>query len=196
MNFIDRIIGKEYSKTELQSFSSMNIILAFVLFFFAFHGLGFLSASYMKKPPHKLEEMQMLTGQIIKVNNKVVGKEDHRRIEFLDTNNTTHIVFYGNGIYHTYDDYLQLVGKKVKIWFPTQEPDMRLIEQIQYADNDKYFFKYKYDGRMEYYDYITSDYYRNTYKKWGGGALALLILQTTLTILIKRRRNVILDRVS
>lgn len=187
VKFIDKILSKEYSKTELQSFSSMNFILAFVLFFFAFHGLGFLWTSYDKKPPYRLEEMQILEGKILKLNDKKIGKETDRRLEFIDKNNTKHILYFGTGSNYPFENYVKLIGEDIRIWFPITEPDKKRLQQIQYMENDKYFMKYEYEGRMEYYNYLISDYYRNTYKKWGGGALALLILQITLTKLIKRR---------
>ena len=193
MNFIDKIIGKKYTKEELQSFSAMNIILAFVLFFFAFHGLGFLTASNYKKPPHKLEEMQVLEGKILKLHKEKVRKEDKRPLEFLDKNGVIHNLYFVTGAYHSYNDYIGIIGTDIRIWFPTTEPYTKELEQIQYLSNNQYFMEYKYNERMDGYRHITSDYYKNTYKKWGGGALALLILQIILTILIKRRRNVILD---
>ncbi|MBR0072016.1 MAG: hypothetical protein IJP87_06730, partial [Campylobacter sp.] len=93
----------------------------------------------------------------------------------------------GTGSNYPFENYVKLIGEDIRIWFPITEPYTKELEQIQYMKNDKYFMKYEYEGRMEYYNYLISDYYRNTYKKWGGGALALLILQITLTKLIKRR---------
>ena len=172
----------------------MNWVLAFVFIMFAFHGLGFLWTSYDKKPPHKLEEMQVLEGKILKLNDKKIGKEYNYRLEFMDKNNTKHILYFGTGSNYPFASYVNLIGQDIRIWFPTTEPYAKELEQIQYIKNDEYFMKYNYLARMDGYRHITSDYYRATYKKWGGGALALLILQIILSKLIQKRYRCLLNK--
>lgn len=187
MNFIDRILSKDYDEKTLNSFWGMNMILTCVLFFYVFFSFGFLTTAYTDIEPPKLNEMRFLEGKIIETNKYTVEKDlDYKELKFLDKNNTTHILLFRTSYDNTYEQYSNLINQDVKVWVWQKRPDISWIKQIQHP-NEKYFLKYDYLKEKQNYDYGTSSYYKNTYLKWGGGALALWILKFILTTLIKRR---------
>ncbi|MBQ2430961.1 MAG: hypothetical protein II500_03055, partial [Campylobacter sp.] len=67
MNFIDKIISKDYSQKELESFATMNLLITAGFILWLIVCIFTLVESYTAKPPHKLEEMQTLEGRMIEI---------------------------------------------------------------------------------------------------------------------------------
>lgn len=80
-----------------------------------------------------------------------------------------------------------IYNKDVKIWYQRIGGDTDLARQIAFKDGQMVLkYDYAFATRF-YYDTIISDSYRITYLKWGGGALALLIIQIVLTRITRRK---------
>ncbi|MBO7370172.1 MAG: hypothetical protein J6U11_03890, partial [Campylobacter sp.] len=104
MNFVDRILSKDYDEKTLNSFWGMNMILTCVLFFYVFFSFGFLTTAYTDIEPPKLNEMQFLEVKIIENNKYTVEKDlDYKELKFLDKNNTTHTLLFRTSYDNTYE---------------------------------------------------------------------------------------------
>lgn len=79
-----------------------------------------------------------------------------------------------------------IYDKDVKIWYQRIGIDTDLVRQIALKDGQM-VLKYDYAFATRFYYNAISDSYRITYLKWGGGALALLIVQIVLTRIARRK---------
>ena len=192
VKFVDKILSKDYDEKTRKSYDTMDWVLGIALWFYVFFSFGFLMTAYNRIEPPKLNEMQFLEGKIIETNKYTVEKDlDYKELKFLDKNNTTHTLLFRTSYDNTYEQYSNLINQDVKVWVWQKRFDISWIKQIQYP-NEKYFLKYDYLKEKQNYDYGTSSYYKNTYLKWGGGALALLILKVILSRLIIKRYKYLL----
>lgn len=79
-----------------------------------------------------------------------------------------------------------IYDKEVKIWYQRIGGDTDLARQIALKDGQM-VLKYDYAFAARFYYNTISDSYKITYLKWGGGALALLIIQIVLTRIARRK---------
>lgn len=190
MNFVDKIISKDYNQKELESFATMNwlVVSGFILWLIIC--VFTLAESYVAKPPHKLEEMQTLEGRMIKIIHGSRHTRGKHIVKFTDFNNTLY-TFYIQG---SYDKYYLITEARIKIWYPKTRPDENVIKQIEFLNVPKYYLQYDYEQEMDMYRHEISDYHRYIYVDWGIKALVFLILNSFFVKLIKKRRNTILNK--
>lgn len=158
----------------------MNALLRCVLLFFILGAGAALYTSYTAVLPSSPEDLQTIEGRVIYVQtnkgrgtsyyklNLVDGALKQRRF-YLDVY-STEIDGYKAAIY----------DKEVKIWYQRIGGDTDLARQIALKDGQM-VLKYDYAFATRFYYNAISDSYKITYLKWGGGALALLIIQIVLT---------------
>jgi len=82
-----------------------------------------------------------------------------------------------------------IYDKDVKIWYQRIGVDTDLARQIALKDGQM-VLKYHYAFAARFYYNTISDSYRITYLKWGGGTLALLIVQIVFTRIARRKYRV------
>ena len=153
--------------------------------FYPWRGRGAVM-SYTAVLPSSPEDLQTIEGRVIYVQtnksrgtsyyklNVVDGALKQRRF-YLDVY-STEIDGYRAAIY----------DKEVKIWYQRIWGDTDLARQIALKDGQM-VLKYDYAFATRFYYNTISDSYKITYLKWGGGALALLIVQIVLTRIARRK---------
>lgn len=173
-------------KKKIASFNQMNTLLRCVLLFFILGAGAVLYMSYTAVLPSSPEDLQTIEGRVIYVQtnksrgtsyyklNLVDGALKQRRF-YLDVY-STEIDGYKAAIY----------DKEVKIWYQKIGGDTDLARQIALKDGQM-VLKYDYAFAARFYYNTVSDSYKITYLKWGGGALALLIIQIVLTRIARRK---------
>ena len=176
----------KYDEKKIASFNQMNALLRCVLLFFILGAGAALYMSYTAVLPSSPEDLQTIEGRVIYVQtnksrgtsyyklNLVDGALKQRRF-YLDVY-STEIDGYKAAIY----------DKEVKIWYQRIGGDTDLARQIALKDGQM-VLKYDYVFATRFYYDTISDSYRITYLKWGGGALALLIIQIVLTRIARRK---------
>ena len=142
--------------------------------------------SYAAVLPSSPEDLQTIEGRVIYVQTNKGRGASYYRLNLVDSALkqrgfsldvcSTEIDGYKAAIY----------DKDVKIWYQRIGGDTDLARQIALKDGQM-VLKYDYAFAARFYYNTISDSYKSTYLKWGGGALALLIVQIVLTRIARRK---------
>ena len=174
----------KYDEKKIASFNQMNTLLRCVLLFFILGAAPY--TSYTAVLPSSPEDLQTIEGRVIYVQTNKSRGASYYKLNLVDgalKQRRFYLDVYGTEI----DGYRAAIyDKEVKIWYQRIGGDTDLARQIALKDG-QIVLKYDYAFATRFYYDTISDSYRITYLKWGGGALALLIIQIVLTRIARRK---------
>lgn len=179
----------KYDEKKIASFNQMNTLLRCVLLFFILGAGAALYMSYTAVLPSSPEDLQTIEGRVIYVQTNKSRGASYYRLNLVDS--ALKQRRFSLDVYSTeIDGYRAAIyDKDVKIWYQRIGGDTDLARQIALKDGQM-VLKYDYAFAIRFYYNTISDSYKITYLKWGGGALALLIVQIVLTRIARRKYRV------
>ena len=180
------LFDTKYDEKKIASFNQMNTLLRCVLLFFILGAGAALYMSYTAVLPSSPEDLQTIQGRVIYVQTNKSRGASYYRLNLVDSalkQRRFSLDVYGTQI----DGYKAAIyDKDVKIQYQRVRGDTDLARQIALKDGQM-VLKYDYAFATRFYYNTISDSYRITYLKWGGGTLALLIVQIVLTRIARRK---------
>ena len=176
----------KYDEKKIASFNQMNTLLRCVLLFFILGAGAALYMSYTAVLPSSPEDLQTIEGRVIYVQTNKSRGTSYYNLNLVDgalKQRRFYLDVYSTEI----DGYKAVIyDKEIKIWYQRIGGDTDLARQIALKDGQM-VLKYDYAFATRFYYNAISDSYKITYLKWGGGTLALLIVQIVLTRIARRK---------